>query len=104
MPVNNRKVHTALFLSYCALMLWLLFDRPGYNPGLPYWEQTSGHLNLIPFRTLRKYPGQQKSQRNEHDDIAAQIDHRRADMFRLGRMQKPRKQTQRPERDQIQMA
>ena len=36
-------------------MLWLLFDRPGYDPGIPYWEQVAGHLNLIPFRTLRLF-------------------------------------------------
>lgn len=53
--MNNRKVNTALFMAYCALMLWLLFDRPGYVPGIPYWEQAAGHLNLIPFRTLRLF-------------------------------------------------
>ena len=57
MTVNNRKLHTALFLAYCALMLWLLFDRPGYVPGIPYWQQAAGHLNLIPFRTLRLFAG-----------------------------------------------
>ena len=57
MTVNNRKTNTALFLAYGALMLWLLFDRPGYDPGIPYWEQAAGHLNLIPFRTLRLYAG-----------------------------------------------
>ena len=55
MPVNNRNVHTALFLAYCALMLWLLFDRPGYVPGIPYWEQVESNLNLVPFRTLRLF-------------------------------------------------
>ena len=57
MTVNNRKLHTALFMAYCALMLWLLFDRPGYVPGIPYWQQAAGHLNLIPFRTLRLFAG-----------------------------------------------
>ena len=66
MPVNNRKVHTALFLSYCALMLWLLFDRPGYDPGIPYWEQAADHLNLIPFRTLRLFAGLLHSAQPEH--------------------------------------
>lgn len=64
--MNNRKVHTALFLAYCALMLWLLFDRPGYVPGVPYWEQTAGHLNLIPFRTLRLFAGLLNSTRPEY--------------------------------------
>ena len=53
--MRNRRMNTALFLAYCALMLWLLFDRPGYEPGIPYWEQAAEHLNLIPFRTLRLF-------------------------------------------------
>lgn len=64
--MNNRNVHMALFLAYCALMLWLLFDRPGYVPGIPYWEQTAGHLNLIPFRTLRLFAGLLNSTRPEY--------------------------------------
>lgn len=48
----NRKFHTALFMVYCALMLWLLFDRPGFTEGIPYWEQVAQQLNLVPFRTL----------------------------------------------------
>ena len=55
--MNGKKGNIALFMAYCALMLWLLFDRPGYVPGVPYWEQAAGHLNLIPFRTLRLYAG-----------------------------------------------
>ena len=55
--MNNRKLHTALFMAYCALMLWLLFDRPGYDPSLPYWEQVTRQLNLVPFRTLRLFAG-----------------------------------------------
>lgn len=53
--MGSRKTYTALFIAYCALMLWLLFDRPGYVEGIPYWEQVSGQLNLIPFRTLRLF-------------------------------------------------
>lgn len=53
--MNNRKVNTALFMAYCALMLWLLFDRPGFVPDIPYWEQVRAQLNLIPFRTLRLF-------------------------------------------------
>lgn len=55
--MKRKQIWTALFLGYCALMLWLLFDRPGYVPGIPYWQQASGHLNLIPFRTLRLFAG-----------------------------------------------
>ena len=55
--MNKQKLHAALFLAYGALMLWLLFDRPGYIPGIPYWEQVTQQLNLIPFRTLRLFAG-----------------------------------------------
>lgn len=63
--MNNRKLITVLFLAYCTLILWLLFDRPGYDPGIPYWEQASGHLNLIPFRTLRLFAQLLNSSRPE---------------------------------------
>ena len=53
--MSKQKLHTGLFMAYCALMLWLLFDRPGYVEGIPYWEQVSQQLNLIPFRTLQLY-------------------------------------------------
>ena len=53
--MNNRKVNTALFMAYGALMLWLLFDRPGFTPGIPYWDQVAQQLNLVPFRTLRLF-------------------------------------------------
>ena len=44
-------------LVYGALMLWLLFDRPGYDPAVPYWDQVAAQLNLVPFRTLRLFAG-----------------------------------------------
>ncbi len=53
--MNNRKRNAALLLAYCTIMLWLLFDRPGYTEGIPYWEQVAAQLNLIPFRTLRLF-------------------------------------------------
>ena len=55
--MNKRKLHTGLFMIYGALMLWLVFDRPGYNPGIPYWEQVTQQLNLIPFQTLWLFAG-----------------------------------------------
>ena len=55
--MGNRKANTALFIAYGALMLWLLFDRPGYTEGIPYWEQVTQQLNLVPFRTLRLFAG-----------------------------------------------
>ena len=64
--MNNRKLNTALFMAYCALMLWLLFDRPGYVPDVPYWEQVAQQLNLIPFRTLRLFGALLDSTRPEY--------------------------------------
>lgn len=57
MDIKHRKLHTAFFGIYCALMLWLLFDRPGFVDGIPYWEQVQSNLNLVPFRTLRLFFG-----------------------------------------------
>ena len=55
--MDSKKWNTVLFAVYCALMLWLLFDRPGYVAGVPYWEQIRAHLNLVPFRTLKLFSG-----------------------------------------------
>ena len=51
----KQKLYTAAFMAYGALMLWLLFDRPGYVDTVPYWEQVNAQLNLVPFRTLRLF-------------------------------------------------
>lgn len=55
--MKRRSVLSVLFTVYCALMLWLLFNRPGYIEGIPYWEQLMPNLNLIPCRTLRLFFG-----------------------------------------------
>jgi len=55
MNLARRKLHIFLFSGYGVLMLWLLFHRPGYMDGIPYWQQVEGNLNLIPFRTLRLF-------------------------------------------------
>lgn len=52
MDIKRRKLNTALFCGYTALMLWLLFDRSGSIEGVEYWEQVRQSLNLVPFRTL----------------------------------------------------
>ena len=64
--MGNRRIYTALFMVYCTGMLWLLFDRPGYVEGIPYWEQVTHQLNLIPFRTLRLFAGLLDSPRPEY--------------------------------------
>ena len=55
--MKRNRIWIALFGLYGALMLWLLFDRPGYDPTVPYWDQVAMQLNLVPFRTLRLFAG-----------------------------------------------
>lgn len=55
--MKRNRIWIVLFGLYGALMLWLLFDRPGYVPDVPYWEQVRQQLNLVPFRTLRLFAG-----------------------------------------------
>ena len=55
--MKRGRVTYILFAVYCVLMLWLLFDRPGYIDGIPYWDQLLPNLNLMPFRTLRLFFG-----------------------------------------------
>lgn len=55
MDTKRRKLNTALFLVYCALMLWLLFDRSRSIEGVEYWEQVGMSLNLMPLRTVMRY-------------------------------------------------
>ncbi len=51
----KRKITFALFLLYCGIMLWMLFDRTRSDPTQTYWAQLRHHLNLIPFRTNWTY-------------------------------------------------
>lgn len=55
MRPKRRQWNMALFVLYCALMLWLLFDRNRYLEGVPYWEQVGQNISLIPFHTIRLY-------------------------------------------------
>ena len=64
--MNRQKFHTAVFMAYCAGMLWLLFDRPGFAVDIPYWEQVARRLNLVPFRTLRLFTELLDSTRPEY--------------------------------------
>lgn len=55
MNAKGRKLNTALFIIYCAVMLWLLFDRSGSIEGVEYWEQVQQSLNLVPLHTILQY-------------------------------------------------
>ena len=49
----KKRIWPFLFGLYCALMLLLLFDRTGYDAGLPYAEQLK--YNLLPFETIGRF-------------------------------------------------
>lgn len=53
--MKQRKITIwhIFFILYCAAMLWLLFDRTGYDAGLPYAEQLK--YNLLPFKTIGRF-------------------------------------------------
>lgn len=53
--MKKKAMWQALFALYCAVMLWLLFDRSGGIEGAEYWEQVRQNLNLEPFRTIRLF-------------------------------------------------
>ena len=51
--MKKNRIWTVLFGLYCAGMLWLLFDRAGYETGIPYWDQLK--FNLVPFHTIHLF-------------------------------------------------
>ena len=54
--INITPLWRFLFLFYCAVMLWLLFDRSDIrNPDLPYTDLLRQNTNLVPFYTIRSY-------------------------------------------------
>lgn len=53
--MKKNIIWISVFAAYCALMLWLLFDRDGGSAGPDYWEQVGRNLNLIPFHTIRLF-------------------------------------------------
>lgn len=45
-----------LFVFYCVVLLWLLFDRtPGWGNADTYAEVLRGNMNLVPFHTIGNY-------------------------------------------------
>jgi len=55
MKTSKKRLETALFWAYCAVMALLLFVRRGYNLGLPYWEQVKMNINFTPFHSIYGY-------------------------------------------------
>lgn len=53
--MKKNIVWKALFVLYCAVMLWLLLGREGGVLDAEFWPQVREHVNLIPFHTIRLY-------------------------------------------------
>ena len=53
--MKRNRIWRVLFMAYCAMMLWLLFDRSGSTEGVPYWVQVTQSINLVPFHTILTY-------------------------------------------------
>lgn len=51
--MKKRNIWIWLFASYCLLMFWLLFNRPGFDPAQPYQDQL--RFNLKPLSTIRHF-------------------------------------------------
>ena len=45
----------AVFGLYCLVLFWVLFGRSAFDIGKPYWEQVGMNINIIPFKTIRRY-------------------------------------------------
>lgn len=53
--VKARKALYTLFITYCVIMLLLLFARSSRYFGGSYIEQLKANLNLRPFETMRRF-------------------------------------------------
>ena len=51
--MRKKCIPMALFVIYCAVMLWLLLGRE--SGSVDSLEQIQENMNLIPFRTIRNY-------------------------------------------------
>ena len=51
----KKNIWKVLFGVYCAVMLWLLFDRQRGLPDMDYWLQLRQNMNLEPFHTIRLF-------------------------------------------------
>ena len=55
MDYRRRQVNTVLFALYLCALFWVLFHRQPYRTDLPYWDQVSAAVNLVPLRTVKLY-------------------------------------------------
>ena len=52
----KKKLLWAAFVSYCVLMLWLLFgQRAGAVQYGNYWQQLQANINLVPLATVWEF-------------------------------------------------
>lgn len=52
---RKRKWIAALAVLYVGIMVYLLLCRRPWGAGLPYRQLLAEHLNLAPFRTIRRF-------------------------------------------------
>lgn len=55
MERTGHRKKAIVFFLYCLIMLFLLFARMPNERGLPFPEYLRTHLNLVPFRTIRRF-------------------------------------------------
>ena len=52
---RNRNLYRVCFVLYGAALMWVLFYRNRAVEGMPYWDQITQNVNLVPFHTIRLY-------------------------------------------------
>lgn len=55
MEFQKQRRKTVCFILYALIMLYLLFARSPKDPGIPFAVYLRAHLNLVPFRTIRRF-------------------------------------------------
>lgn len=55
MEFQKQRRKTAFFILYALVMLYLLFARSPKDPDIPFAVYLRTHLNLVPFRTIRRF-------------------------------------------------
>lgn len=64
MQGKKRLFLWAAFGVYCLALLFVLFGRTALDIGKPYFEQVGMNINIIPFKTIRRYTNLLIYQRN----------------------------------------
>ena len=65
----TKKQRIALYTVvglYFVGMFFILFGRSAFDIGRPYWEQVEMNINIVPFKTIRRYINLLVYKRNVH--------------------------------------